>query len=248
MGHRRPVTRSGGVEDKATREVETIYSSSCKYVDRQSKARYVWEKYSSLLDHTVLDVGADAMYLKPYVEGAGGRYLGIGHGEGIDHPMDLEGGILPFGDRSFETVLCLDVLEHLEAAHAIYDEILRVACRNVIISLPNPWHSFFRFLASRGHSRESALKYYGLPETCPEDRHRWFFGESEARTFLRKNGERAGFDVVQADSLGDESPMGGRGIKGVVGRFVLRRIFRSDITELGLHHGTVWCVLKRREL
>ena len=47
------------------------------------------------------------------------------------------------------------------------------------------------------------------------------------------------------DTEGEDTPMGGNGIKGLLGRWVLRRIFRKDITEVGLHHGATWFVLSK---
>jgi hypothetical protein len=40
--------------------------------------------------------------------------------------------------------------------------------------------------------------------------------------------------------------MGGNGLKGFFGRFLLKLIFRKDIDQLGLHHGTLWFVLEKK--
>jgi len=47
---------------------------------------------------------------------------------------------LPFGDDSFDLVLCLEVLEHLREPGAAVAELARVGSRDVIISVPHePW-------------------------------------------------------------------------------------------------------------
>jgi SAM-dependent methyltransferase len=47
---------------------------------------------------------------------------------------------LPFEDDSFDLVLCLEVLEHLESPGAAVAELARVGSRDVIISVPHePW-------------------------------------------------------------------------------------------------------------
>ena len=193
----------------------------------------------------MLDVGADAMYLKSLVVSSGGAYVGIGHGYNIDCEINLEKSPLPFDNRSYETVLCLDVLEHLESIH-VFDELCRISNKYVIISLPNPWSGFFSVLLKGDYSPTERLKFYGLPVDPPSDRHRWFFSENEAIAFVNEKANRNDFSVIHSDAEGDQKPMGGRGLRGLIGRPVLKAIFRKDIDNLGLHHGTLWFVLARK--
>lgn len=47
---------------------------------------------------------------------------------------------LPFGDASFDLVLCLEVLEHIDDPDAALAELSRVAQEHVVISVPDePW-------------------------------------------------------------------------------------------------------------
>jgi SAM-dependent methyltransferase len=47
---------------------------------------------------------------------------------------------LPFGRASFDAVVCLEVLEHLEDPMAAVEELLRVARLAVVLSVPyEPW-------------------------------------------------------------------------------------------------------------
>lgn len=222
-----------------------MYKTSLVYTDRKTKADYVYDKYKSLFGKSVLDVGADAMYLKPSIVKGGGNYVGMGYGSGIDIEANLENLPYPFKDKQFDTVLCLDVLEHLENVHSVFDELCRVASKNIVIALPNPWSDFFTVLRTGDYSSQEKVKFYGLPADRPTDRHRWFFSEQDGRDFIVARAQMNGWRLVQCDAIGDNKPFGGRGVKGFLGRILLRLIFRSDIDKLGLHHGASWFVLER---
>jgi SAM-dependent methyltransferase len=45
--------------------------------------------------------------------------------------------ILPFGDRSFDSVLLLEVIEHVPNLEGLLKEAFRVARRNVLVTVPN---------------------------------------------------------------------------------------------------------------
>jgi len=224
---------------------EKKFYTNLTYQDRQTKAKYVFDKHKTILANTVLDVGADAMYLKLDIEKNGGTYIGIGYGENIDYDVNLEQTPFNFSDDSFETVICLDVLEHLESIHAVFNELCRISKRNVIISLPNPWSDFFTVLLKGDYSKDQRLKFYGLPVRPPKDRHRWFFSENEAIRFVSEIADNNGFSITQFDTH-DDKPMGGFGIRAKLGRLLLKSLFRPDILELGLHHGTLWFVIEKR--
>jgi hypothetical protein len=53
-------------------------------------------------------------------------------------PVRLEGDSLPFPDRSFDYVVCVDMLEHLPAGRrrAFVSEMLRVGRRRVFLAVP----------------------------------------------------------------------------------------------------------------
>src|SRR5688572_2931797 len=46
-------------------------------------------------------------------------------------------GILPFADRSFDTVILFEVLEHVPDYSRLISEAFRVARRNVLVTVPN---------------------------------------------------------------------------------------------------------------
>ena len=223
---------------------QLVLSTNFMYTDRATKAEYVWRKYKPLLSRSVLDVGADQCYLRPFVHGAGGHYEGVGYGPTVEHEINLETTRLPYDDRAFETVVCLDTLEHLEATHKTFDDLCRVAERYVLISLPNPWKDFWQTLRKTDYAPGVAIKFYGLPAEPPDDRHRWFFSLQEAKSFLTEKARANGFQVKHLEVEGTSS-IWMRGLAGVIQRWVFKRYFRPDLDKLGLASGTLWCVLER---
>lgn len=220
------------------------YKTKKIYTGRQDKSDYVFDKYGELLKGSILDVGADAMYLKSKVEKGGGQYTGIGFGDAVDLEIDLDHSSLPFDDKSFDTVACFDVLEHLEKIHFVFKEICRVSKKHVIISLPNCYRAFFLMLKNRDYSPGVHIKFYGLPSVPPDDRHRWFFSIPEARAFLEYNAEKQGYRILQMDCENEDKALGEGGIRGMLGKWFLKTVFRPDIDRI-IGQGTLWCVLER---
>lgn len=98
-------------------------------------------------------------------------------------PFDWEKEFLPFPDKSFDTVVCLDTLEHINDIHRSFQDLLRVSRGHVIISLPNCWRKTIKkFL--RGYGSGAS---YGLPPEKPFDRHKWFFNTEDAVNFIAYN-------------------------------------------------------------
>lgn len=205
------------------------YTTDLTYTDRTTKAAYVASKYGAILRGSVLDVGCDQKQLLRAV-GACERYVGVDLDPKADVVLNLDREDLPFEAGSFDTVVCTDVLEHLERIHAVFERICRVARRHVIVSLPNPVRTLMLAMLEGSQGR---LKFYGLPVDEPPDRHRWFFGYEEAAEFLRVRGARNGLGIEQMDV----SEKGLPPIVGPSGR---------DIAEgPNARMGTVWCVLTR---
>ena len=214
------------------------FSTSFCYQDRRTKAEYVWRKYRSVLEgRRILDVGADQQHLKSHLDSQA-EYVGVGLGGEPDHVLNLEREPLPTAEWSFDTVLCLDVLEHLDNPHAVFDELCRVSRHYVVISLPNPWANFWAML----HQGQAGLKYYGLPTDPPEDRHKWFFSFSQAEAFVRARAASNGFDVAQVDdqSWGMRTPTRPGGLRGLLWQWLIGQSAMQD-----MRHGTLWAVLER---
>ncbi len=67
-----------------------------------------------------------------------------------DHARFRTGSVykLPFSDKSFDTVLCSEVLEHLDDPNRAVGELKRVARHHVIITVPH--EPYFQWLNSLG--------------------------------------------------------------------------------------------------
>jgi len=219
-------------------------ANAISYEDRESKALYVWNKYRPYLENrSILDVGADRCYLKNHLDSQS-SYWGVGLGGDCDQEIDLEEGYLPFEDNSFDCVLCLEVLEHLEKLHAIFDECCRVARRHVIISLPNAWSDIYLILRGAGYKPDRPLKFYGLPLQPPLDRHRWFFSLQEAKRFIQRRAKINGMSLVRIDEYGPkrEPTLLGR-LRGAVLRPLL--FGKNTVPTKELFVFNVWAVLAK---
>lgn len=63
------------------------------------------------------------------------KYLASASGSGL--PVVAVDSVLPFPDHSFDTVMLLEVIEHVPQLEGILREAFRVARRNVLITVPN---------------------------------------------------------------------------------------------------------------
>lgn len=160
--------------------------------ERRDRSRYVARRFADYLREKVLDVGC---YEAPLREIIGPeRYLGVDIAGSPDLVIDLDTPhSLPFGDGAFPSVICIEVLEHLDHLHHVFDELVRVSGRYVIVSLPNCWRDARRPI-ERG---KGGFAHYGLPAERPVDRHKWFFGYVDARDFLLAAAARHGLEMVE---------------------------------------------------
>lgn len=212
-------------------------------VGRAAKAEQVWRQYERFLrGRSILDVGADRCHLREHID-PGASYWGIGLGGNPDQEVDLEHGRLPFDDGAYDTVLCLDVLEHLANPHETFDELCRISRDVVIVSLPNPWADTYRVLRQGPYRDSLAIKYYGLPGTPPGDRHKWFFSASEARAFADTRASHNGYEVIEARSDAGRPRFLRHPLRWVC-EWIL---FRHGVGVDDLYAGTQWFVLRRSQ-
>ena len=205
-----------------------------RYNSRQERSWFAVTRYAPFIGRSVLDVGGDEGCMREYVSGA---YVCLDIAGVPDVFVNLEEGRLPFGDRAFETVVCLDVLEHLENIHGTFVELARVAARYMIISLPNAW----RYLDKLRSGRPHRLKFYGLPVEPPADRHRWFFSYTDAVAFVRELAQRTGMIVRVCEPY-----YAGRTRLEQIRR-ALRRLLWSEDRFNNLEALALWAVLEREK-
>jgi len=204
-----------------------------RLASRMDRARYVARRYAALLKGSVLDVGCGDAALRKLLPSC--RYTGIDLAGDADLRLDLDRvERLEFGDAAFDCVVCTDVLEHLENIHRVFRELIRVARRHVILSLPNNWANARRPI-ERG---AGAVGHYGLPAAPPPDRHRWFFSFEEALEFLRANERELAFKIAEVHAVEKPRPLAVR---------IARRLrYPSQMRYLNRYANSLWALLEKR--
>ncbi len=219
------------------------FATEKNYTDRKTKAAYVFDKYRDILRGSVLDVGADNCYLRDLL-GSEVKYTGIGIGGNPDIEVNLEKQTIPFDDNSFDCVMCLDVLEHLDNIHDVFDELCRVSKRYVIISLPNSYRDFIGMLFGSKEDKAVNFKYYGLPVKRPDDRHKWFFSNSDADNFIRARADLNNMNIVQIDSEGSGKA---KTFPSMAKRAALHIVSSAMCVKASdLYYKTHWSVLEKK--
>lgn len=96
---------------------------------RSDRSFYIATRFRQYLEGSVLDVGCDKAVLRGLLD-ENTRYFGIDIGGAPDLLIDLERqDVLPFDTGAFSTIVCSDVLEHLDNLHAVFAELVRVSSR-----------------------------------------------------------------------------------------------------------------------
>ncbi len=114
------------------------------HIQRESDLteRVAGEVLAAVAGESVLDVGSGRGYLaRRLAERVRGRVLGADLHVPSDRGGDAvflraDGEALPFPDRSFDTVTCCHVLEHVQDASATVRELRRVARRRLVVVVP----------------------------------------------------------------------------------------------------------------
>ncbi|MFT4648332.1 MAG: SAM-dependent methyltransferase [Glaciecola sp.] len=204
-----------------------------KFGTRQDRPRFFSERFRGPLKGSVLDVGCDEAVLREFV--GADRYTGIDISDAADIRQNLmENGKLPFEDGQWDAVTCTDVLEHLENLHEIFEELVRVSGRHLLISLPNNWNSGRRQM----HRGYGSIAHYGLPLDKPVDRHRWYFSLLEAKDFLEGQAERHNLEIEELVVLEKPRPAIARGF---------RRLRQPNLERyLNLYAHTIVAVYRKR--
>jgi len=215
--------------------------SNILYTSREDKPRYVCDKYMPVLKGKILDIGADQCGLKIFLP-ADTEYIGVDLNDSADVRIDLENEILPFEDDSFDCVLCLDVLEHLDNLYDVFDSLCRISKQYLIISLPNPWSDFITMLR-RGYYRhgDKPIKYYNLPVNPPQDRHKWFYGIHEAERFLRERGQMNSMRTIDIDRI----ELGSK-VKRKLFQLAAKIMCHKDVDVQSLTINSIWVLLEKR--
>lgn len=212
---------------------------SAPYYDRESRYQFAAKMFGNYLRESVLDVGSSHNYLKNYIL-TDTKYVSVDIVGKPTYNIDLEKDALSqFEDNSFTTVICCDVLEHLDNLHQVFDEICRVSNQFVIISLPNNWlHFKFRLIKSKGES-----KFYGLPLEEPIDRHKWFFNYDQALNFLIERGKINNFEYKLHIPL----PFIQFRLKHRILHLFFKLYYNNQFGLNNANYSNVWVLLEKRD-
>jgi SAM-dependent methyltransferase len=159
---------------------------SCSYRGKQKLV-------AELLRHrtgSVLDIGARDQILRSNLDQTKWRYMSADLDGEHDYRIDLERA-LPIPDKTFDCVVAMDVLEHVDGLHAAFREVLRVSRRWVVIGLPN-MGSFVHRLSMLFAGRPATAKY-DLTIAPVRDRHRWYLKLDDVDRFMESAGVADGY-------------------------------------------------------
>ncbi len=204
------------------------------FSNREERTRFLANKFGKYLTGEILDVGCDKAPLKDIVKNI--KYTGIDISGNPTVKVDLEKiDRLPFVDREFDVVVCCDVLEHVDNLHHIFSEIIRVAKKTIIISLPNNWTNARRPI----EKGRGTFAFYGLPAQKPPDRHKWFFGLSEALEFF--HAQQGVHPIKLVECVVNEK-------KRNFTVTAVRKLLYPKICYLNRYAHTIWAVYQRRDI
>ena len=207
------------------------------YTDRKERNTYCLNLLKSSFPNvnTILNLGGGQ---KRYLKESSYKVTEVDIDGDNDFNIDLDSiNKLPFENNSFDCVICLDVLEHLENFHLILDEINRVSNKYIIISLPNCFVSFFNILLNKKTNNRQNNgyhdKFYGLPFNKPIDRHRWFFSINDIESFFINYASKKN---IRLDFL---FPLSKSYKSKILSLFLSKRLKREILTKYA------WIILKK---
>ena len=133
----------------------------------------------------LLDVGCRGCELKSYVSDLL-NYEGVdlfqNPSGSVNYVLDVSRGI-PLKDNSYEYVVALDLVEHLDDFEGGLNELLRLTNHRLILMLPNMAHVFFRVnFLFKGRISGKYDMYYKMGR----DRHRWLTTQVQVDEILKQ--------------------------------------------------------------
>jgi ubiquinone/menaquinone biosynthesis C-methylase UbiE len=139
--------------------------------------RATLEENIEYIKGSVLDLGCGRSKYKHIVLANAGSYLGVDkykYGNNVEIVADAQQ--VPFSDNSFDTILCLQVLEHVSSPIKVVNECYRVLKLGGKVIITTPW----------------IYPYHGEPE----DYYRY------SRTALEFMFSNSGFEILKLESKG----------------------------------------------
>ncbi|MBY9006444.1 MAG: methyltransferase domain-containing protein [Candidatus Lokiarchaeota archaeon] len=208
------------------------------FSSREERAKFTSILYKKYLVNSVLDVGCSDKALKKWLSDDI-TYMGVDIAGDPDLKVNLEKENLQmFNDNTFQTVVCTEVLEHIENIHEIFDELCRVSNKYIIISLPNNWVNF-KFSLISGKNEQ---KFYGLPVEKPLDRHKWFFNYDQALNFIKFGARKNNFNIKHKFSL----PIIQNNFKFQIFNLFFKLYYKNQFRTNNLFVSSLWVLLEKK--
>jgi len=156
-----------------------LHTEFIHFKERHQRSEFVAQRFTQYLQQRVADIGCFKAPLRSLLKNC--EYIGVDVAGEPDIQLNLDTqDPLPFKDNEFNAVLCIEVLEHLDNLHLIFDELVRISNQYIVVSLPNCWRDARRKI----EKGSGDFLHYGLPMQKPIDRHKWFFNSQQAEEFL----------------------------------------------------------------
>jgi SAM-dependent methyltransferase len=143
--------------------LKSVITPAAHWVDLQWSATVSQlERVAPLTRGRLLDVGCGSKPYQRIFAGHVDEYVGLERRDSFEltsaaagavPDVYYDGGRMPFADESFDTVLCIQVLEHTPEPQALLEEIARVMRRGALLVLSAPFvfrlheepHDYFRY-------------------------------------------------------------------------------------------------------
>jgi hypothetical protein len=177
-----------------------------------SRVRFAAKILESLKPSSLLDIGCRDTELSRYVQ-CEYRGADIFPGERVSYVGNVEQLNI---DRSFDAVVALDILEHLDGPSEMFDRLFGLANRHVLISLPNCYDLRSRMtFATKGRLSDK----YAFTEEPPQDRHRWLMGRKEIIRIAEVKATKHGADLALFEMYyGSGGRLAGKMLSGILPR------------------------------
>ncbi len=139
---------------------------------------------------SVLDVGCRDGHLKRLLAGHV-EYSGcdLVPGEHVRYVGNIQSIDI---DTSFDCVIALDLLEHVDDIHGLFDRLAGLAGQALVVSLPNCYDLKNRFKFAINGRLGGKYEFLTVPVI---DRHRWIMGYDEIRRFYSAKATQHGFEL-----------------------------------------------------
>ena len=128
-----------------------------EYTSRETRHKFIAEKFGSYITGSVLNIGGGGKkhileYIKPK------EYCELDIAGNPDLKVDLDKEYpLPIESNKFDTVICTDVLEHLDQLHRVFEELIRISNKYIIISMPNALSQIGSYLKRRKYTGDAGV-------------------------------------------------------------------------------------------